>query len=689
MAAATSMWNPKEKLYAPLMIFGIVLILCLPMFLNPKGIRCADDYRAADWLNDIGHHLTLREGLRTYGEFPLRTHLFGGGYPILGHPSDATLSPASWSFLILPIHIALKLNILILLWIGAFGIYLLARFRLSLKPIYAFFSSAAFTFCGWWLSFALTGFYVQSYYLLTPMILYFLLKPRDSLRSGLYAGLGLLLIFLQAGNGFLAVLHFLILITFFLAAQDSDKNHSSSLALAFAAIIAVSAAISYHAKITWIGSIMVCVGIASLPVFWRPARKLAIAWKPYLIRLSIACAVVVFVGCAKWIPMTDLLDKAQYAHHDLFAQGDAYQFGPGERTDRRFYSSLPAFLGHINKPLSARTNYTYGFPDEEEYAPLGVSYGVAIAFALVVVFRWTSYSPWFAAWLFYLLICFGPTLPTDPYRSLIWGLPGFSKFFDPFKYFNFFLVLPMTIAFGSAAAMVVKKFGKARIWHGIFALLLCWPLLQSLPLMWTLFEKPDSALAPRESFHQIHHLEKAEDLRLDYRQIQEKNLGLLRNERGRAESATGFNNLRRGVGVIDWYADLLLPENALPKLFVLPDGTQLPNPSYLGEAWCLDDACRIKDFQITMNTVKITFAASSETTLVVNQNYDPDFVSGFGKPLDYKGLLSIQVPGEGDYVAELKYKPTKVFAGFAVSTASLIVCFLLLAFARKKERSES
>ena len=48
-------------------------------------------------------------------------------------------------------------------------------------------------------------------------------------------------------------------------------------------------------------------------------------------------------------------------------------------------------------------------------------------------------APWLIVFAFELLICMGPNLPGDPYRTFVWGIPGFEAFNNPFKYFNFFV----------------------------------------------------------------------------------------------------------------------------------------------------------------------------------------------------------------------------------------------------------
>ena len=178
-----SYWS--QPLRVALLLALAVLVFCGPMFTS-DGLRQGDDYRDEDWLHDLSFSLHLKRGLRD-GEFPLRSHLVGGGYPILGHPSDGTLSPFSLPFVILPIGTAVRFNLVFLLWLGALGMYALGRAQLGLSPSAAGAAALAFAFSGWFPSMMLAGFYVQAFYLLVPLALHVLLGRGSGLRRSLAA----------------------------------------------------------------------------------------------------------------------------------------------------------------------------------------------------------------------------------------------------------------------------------------------------------------------------------------------------------------------------------------------------------------------------------------------------------------------------------------------------------------------
>ena len=214
-------------------------------------MRQGDSFRDEDWLHDISFSFYLKEGILTHQEFPLRTHLVGGGYPVLGHPSDGTMSPFSLPFLLLSPELAVRLNLLVLLWLGTLGVYGLARRELHLNDGPALAAAAAFAFSGWFPSFMLAGFYVQVFYLLTPLILHLLLRPGRMLRSSLLAGLLLCPVLFQAGTGLAAIAHFLAVGSFLLCSvRDQSDGPGRVLRglLGLASVLVLSVLLAHHAQ---------------------------------------------------------------------------------------------------------------------------------------------------------------------------------------------------------------------------------------------------------------------------------------------------------------------------------------------------------------------------------------------------------------------------------------------------------
>ncbi|MBN96165.1 MAG: hypothetical protein CL928_19165 [Deltaproteobacteria bacterium] len=658
------------------------------MMRHPDGLRQGDDFRDEDWLHDIAFSFFLEEGLLRYGEFPLRTHLVGGGYPILGHPSDGSLSPASLSFVLLPTEWAVRLNLVLLLWAGTLGMFGLARRTCGLDPPFALLAAGAFAFSGWFPSFMLTGFLVQAFYLVTPAVLYLLLEPGRGLRRAVLAGLLLCLVLFQAGTGLPAIGHFLAVTTFLIGACAGVQSESRwavirRLIAALLCIVGVSSIISYHAQLGPLVTALLLIGVGAIVLAARPLRDLVVRWRPALLRLVVAMVVVLSVGAGKWVSVQDLLDRSNYFEdyqptqqaQEAGAVGWHYQYGTKLEARECFYDSLSGFLGYLHRPLTEETSYRDDAPTDPEYAPLGLTLPV-VALALLAMAR-ARFAAWLGVAAIYLAICFGPNLPGDPYRTLVWGLPGFYSINQPYKYFNFFLLLPVALGFGCALHWVASSLGGRRVVLSIGALVLAWPLAQNAPLFETLFRLPATVGEPADSYYQMRRPSQVDpdmpDRFGDLAEIDRSD-----REHHRHDDTREFFNVPRGIGTIEWYADIYLDEHPWAREFVRRDGSRVPNDKYRGEAWCDGGGCEVVDVEFTQNTVSAQVIARGGSRLIINQNYDEDFVTNIGPTVDQAGLLAVDLPESGSVTVRFDYRPTHILTALWTSLASLLAVLGLL-----------
>jgi hypothetical protein len=657
------------------------------MMVHPSGLRQGDNFRDEDWLHDISFSFYLKEGLLTHGEFPLRTHLVGGGYPILGHPSDGTMSPFSLPFLAMSPEAAVRLNLVLLLWLGTLGIYGLARGHLRLERGPALSAAAAFAFSGWLPSFMLAGFYVQAFYLLAPACLYMLLMPGHSLRRALLAGLLLCPVLFQAGTGLAAIGHFLAVASFLLSSLRSDAGEPirpARAALTGACVLAGSVILAHHAQWGWPATGAAGLALLAVAGAWRPMRALLIAWGPSLVRLLIALVVVAGVGAGKWVSVQDLLNRSDYLEEYLPTvqaqeqgeRGFHYQFGTPMEAENCFYDGIPSLLHNLQYPLERETAYRDESPIHPEYAPLGLTLPV-VAIALLALLAWRRSAGLALLLLFYLGVCIGPNLPLDPYRHLVWGLPGFYSLNQPYKYFNFFLVVPFALLFGVGVDLARRRLASDRIALGGAALLLLWPLLQNAPLFATLLHEPATIAERPGEFFQVSRPRQLDPDSPDrFGDLAE--LDRSDREHNRTDDTREFFNVPRGIGLIDWYADIYLDEYAWPRYFVRRDGTRLDNPDFPGEAWCQAGSCEVQSVALTMNTATVRLRASRPGRLVVNQNYDLDFVSDQGPVVEQDGLLAIDITEAGEQTVRFEFRPPHVLRALRISAGSLAGVLVLL-----------
>jgi len=89
-------------------VVGVVAAVYLPMLATGSKIPAHDDFLQYAFRQEF-----LRKSLFTYGVFPLRSHFFGSGYPLLGDPEDPALQPFTWVLLPFSSVFALKLRVVV------------------------------------------------------------------------------------------------------------------------------------------------------------------------------------------------------------------------------------------------------------------------------------------------------------------------------------------------------------------------------------------------------------------------------------------------------------------------------------------------------------------------------------------------------------------------------------------------
>ena len=107
-----------------------------------------------------------------YHEFPLRTHLVGGGYAIIGHPYDPTFHPLAPLTLLIGERLWVRLNVFLLYLAGTIACYGLARRVLRLSIAGSLVAALAFATCTWAPEQINDGNLGKIYSLLFPALLY-------------------------------------------------------------------------------------------------------------------------------------------------------------------------------------------------------------------------------------------------------------------------------------------------------------------------------------------------------------------------------------------------------------------------------------------------------------------------------------------------------------------------------------
>ncbi|MCO4774327.1 MAG: hypothetical protein KDA24_30165, partial [Deltaproteobacteria bacterium] len=203
---------------AVLVLAVVTLLFALPMF-TADGFGSGDGWRDNDWLNTRLFDALAADTILERGEFPLRSHLVGGGFPTLAHPSDGSWSPTLPVILLFGPVLGTKVLLLLFLFLGGLGVFLCARDVVELEPPASLVAGLFMVLSGWAPGMVLVGFWNQIFSLLAPLIIWGMLKggPRRRLLSGFL----LAMVLQQGGHAFPALCVVLALVTLAVAATES------------------------------------------------------------------------------------------------------------------------------------------------------------------------------------------------------------------------------------------------------------------------------------------------------------------------------------------------------------------------------------------------------------------------------------------------------------------------------------
>ncbi|MFC2061739.1 hypothetical protein ACFLUV_04435 [Elusimicrobiota bacterium] len=160
----------------------------------------------------------------------------------------------------------------------------------------------------------------------------------------------------------------------------------------------------------------------------------------------------------------------------------------------------------------------------------------------------------------------------------------------------------------------------------------------------------------------------------------------------RSKNSLGYYNFLRGIGTIDWYADKLnLPTSVQPRYliyadkdkiehtgYVLEEDTIVSNKNYKGEVYIINGEGEIQDYQVEPNKLKILVNMKSTLTIIINQNYDADWVSDAGDVVNHGNLIAVNLKDKGLKWITLTYRPKKFFFCLLFSLICSIFSIYLL-----------
>jgi hypothetical protein len=603
------------KLSVAILILAAAVFVS-PAFFEPLGIMSDDAYRNADWLSIRLFDAHAFESIHLNRQWPLWCPYVGGGYPTWQHPSDGSFTPWILTILAFGPVVGVKFNLILFVFFGGLGVFFLCADILRYGRAASLFAALGFITAGWLPSMMLVGFYNQYTYMLVPMTLYFLIRSFTNARF--------------------------VIPTAALFALYITQGVSGVYALA-----------------------IVCGLMTLLHVVQFENRRPRFHWKPGVV-FAVALALASSMAAVKIAGVRDLVSRGYYAHGMSDAQTIYEHIDEGDF----FYTSPLHFIrsaaGHV--PKKAAYN-EHGRPLDDEYAWLGAPW---IALVLFIFGAWIARRrlwPFLVVGAIVLLLCFGPYLGLDLYRVLIWPFKTLRRISQFYKYFNFYILFVIILASGGAVAWLANRFQgkKAKMAVGLcFAALLPQAAMHA-SLFHELFKNPMPIIERSPVFYQVESVRDRAD----------EDDSTLYREGARPGKLVEYYNFARNVGTVDWYADIYLPENSLPKHFVTKANDVVENTWYKGEVWSDSKGIAIEDYSFTANTQRAAINATSLGVIVFNQNYDPDWKSEQGLVHDHDGLLSVQIDKPGRREILLNYRPRKFYTSLMISVLAIFLSGLL------------
>jgi hypothetical protein len=132
-----------------------------------------------DWTQIFAFQAFLADELSTNGALPERSHILGGGFPIVGHPEYPVISPVSLPVFALGPVLGVRFAAAAYLLIGVFGMWGWLRSK-QIEPVVAAYGSLVYATSGWFIAIMVSGNFPQIYYLWLPLWLWWVVPTSET-----------------------------------------------------------------------------------------------------------------------------------------------------------------------------------------------------------------------------------------------------------------------------------------------------------------------------------------------------------------------------------------------------------------------------------------------------------------------------------------------------------------------------
>ncbi|HAJ56358.1 MAG TPA: hypothetical protein DCL35_01150 [Candidatus Omnitrophica bacterium] len=611
-------------------IFFIIFIVCVasaPLFKNITNIN-----GDMDLLQNLSLDRSFVLSVRQFRQFPLRSFYFGGGYPLVAHPHDGSLSPLILLSLLFGEVVGLKLKIFFYYLTGALGMYYLARRVLNYNNLGAVFSSITFFLGGFLYRITLVRTYTKIDYFLLPLLFAFFLRSRQDRMYLFSASAVMTLLFMQAGPDSIVILLFLFLFALIEPLGFKDNRLSFD-----------------------------CT---------------------YLKNLFFICCLVFLLGAVKLLPMLELLQanprnigeytelKQPFNFLALLKNSFCVRYPAYDIFKRGVY--FPFYLGYF--PVALVVFSLVAFWSKNRH------YGILLVLFLILGLGVNAPVDIFK--MFWHLPLFNSI--DRPFRYFfhiavfLAALLGGGSFFIVGK-IKRPKIAAVAVLFGFLAvvATTADLLWANGVWHmDVFPLK---PIAENAQRPFYQIKN----LKPKRSFLPGHLRAKGIFPQRSWEWTWPSQYELMLNNIGKIN---WYGNLPLAESAEPRYYLDSDDESAKKDSLGLSEYTWYPNPRYKGEVYFLEGGKNTADLEyFSPNKIVVKAGVIEPGTLVINQNYDKYWKADKGDIIDQDGLLALRLSSRGGYNITFVYRHKAFFFGLVVSFASML-SMVIMALRMRKNR---
>lgn len=378
--------------------------------------------------------------------------------------------------------------------------------------------------------------------------------------------------------------------------------------------------------------------------FFYPGEKNRIPNLVIIESLFFAIFLAALLSAVKLIPLIQLLiiNSSDVAYNFIEDCSLNLKTLFESLTDKNYYASSTIYMGYATL-LFALFAFFFEFKKVR---------GILFTLAIIIT------------------VLFGPNSIIN-LSALIWRMPIFHSMYKLDKYYSFFVAFLLSLAAGYAFNRILRERLHKRLFFFLALLILIFNT-SDVFMNNIVFHKNNFPLKPLPE-------EKNE-----FSQALIVNDNITRD----AVAYLQYALIKKNVGVINWYGNILLKESAIPKYLIAIKGEEAPfpvkmevNPEYKGELFFVNNNLNIaKVEKFTPNRIEIKTLVYTSDILVINQNFDHSWKTTMGKLISWNGLLAIRINQPGEYKFKLLYIPFGMYIGLAISILSIILSIIILKF---------